>query len=112
MSINTAEHKKLALDNAVHLGKCWAALRGNNVISTISMRVPSDVDFESFRIKVISALELLGDVRAGDLYEKGDEQFFMPRPHKHQNRNKKKPKVEIKPLKLFKPTDERPNSET
>lgn len=112
MNTNTAEHQDPVLENAVHLGKCWAALRGNNVISTISMRVPNDVDFESFRVKAIAALELLGEVRAGDLYEKGDEQFFMPRPHKHQNRSKKKPKVEIKPLRLFKPTDDRPNADS
>lgn len=107
MSTNTAEQKDPELKDATHLGKCWAALRGNNVISTISMRVPNDVDFETFRGKAIAALEMLGDVRAGDLFEKGDEQYFMPRPHKHQNRSKKKPKVEIKPLRLFKPTDDR-----
>jgi hypothetical protein len=112
MSINTAEKIDPLLDGTVHLGKCWAALRGEIVISTFSMRVPNDVDFEAFRVKAISALEMLGDVRTGDLYEKGDEQYFMPRPHKHQNRSKKKPKVEIKPLRLFRPTDDRQTNDS
>lgn len=102
MGMNTAEQKDPILEGAAHLGKYWAALRGDKVISTISMRIPNNVDFKTFRIKAIAALEMLGDVRAGDLFEKGDEQYFMPRPHKHQNRSKKRPTVGIKPLKLSK----------
>lgn len=112
MNTNTAEQRDPLLEGATHLGKCWAALRGETVVSTISMRVPNDVDFESFRVKAIAALEVLGDVRAGDLYEVSDDQYFMPRPHKHQNRSKKKPKVEIKPLKVFKPTDDRSSTDS
>jgi len=104
MNTIIAENNTPILEGAVHLGKCWAALRGEIVILTISMRVPTDVDFDIFRSKAINALEVLGDVKAGDLYEKENDLFFMPRPHKHQNRSKKIPKVEIKPLKILKPT--------
>lgn len=91
------------VDSSLHLGKCWAAVRGDSVIMTILMRIPKDVDFETFREKSIELLEMLGDVKAGDLYEQNGYQYFLARPHKHQNRSKKKPRVEIKPLKLFKP---------
>lgn len=88
-------------EDAVHICKCWAAIRNNNVVSIISMKVPSDVDFENFRKKAIETLSFLGDVKTGDLYENDGFEFFLPRPHKHQNRNKKK-KTEIKPIKLYK----------
>ena len=106
MSLGVALTKDNLLENALHLGKCWAAVRGDTVILTVSMRVPKDVDFEKFREKSIQMLELLGDVKTGDLYETQGDQYFLARPHKHQNRSKKKPPVEIKPLKLFKPNYE------
>jgi hypothetical protein len=112
MNTNTAKPIDPLLEGATHLGKCWAALRGETVVLTISMRVPNDVDFESFRVKAIAALEVLGDVRVGNLYEVSDDQYFMPRPRNHQNRSKKKPKVEIKPLKVFKPTDDRSSTDS
>lgn len=49
-------------NNSVNLGKYWAALREDNVIGIISMRVPNDVDFEAFREKAVACLVMLGDV--------------------------------------------------
>ena len=92
--------KAFSIENSVHLGKAWAALRDDVVISVVSMLVPNDVDFEDFRIKSIAALEVLGTTKAGDLYSFEKDTYFVARPHKHQNRNKNKERVPIKPLKL------------
>lgn len=111
MESNTAEKTPDLLQGAQHVGKCWAATRGQNVIGTISMRVPDDVDFDVYREKAMELLKLLGDVKAGDIYEIGSDQYFIARPNKHQNRNKNKPKTEIKPIKLFKPQNEKSEPE-
>lgn len=92
----------LFMDKAAHQYKCWAALRDDEVIMTISMLVPHDVDFDAFRIRALSALDLLGTTATGDLYEFNGDHYFMPRPNKHRNRSKKKPKPIIKPLIITK----------
>jgi len=101
--VNVEVEKDLPLlEGAVHQGKCWAAIRGEVAVSTIAMKAPSDADFESFRDSALETLGLLGEVRAGDLYEMRGDTYFMPRPHKHQNRSKKKPKSIIRPLRVSK----------
>ncbi|MGI5310376.1 hypothetical protein [Rheinheimera sp. WS51] len=75
-------------DNSVSLGKCWAALRNENVVGIISMRVPSDVDFDAYRKKATECLEMLGQVKSGELIERDGERYFIQRPT-HANRSKK-----------------------
>jgi hypothetical protein len=70
-----------------NLGKCWAAISNNKVTSTISMQVPNSVDFEAFRSKAVACLELLGDVKSGELIERGGERYFVQRPN-HAKRSK------------------------
>lgn len=70
-----------------NLGKCWAALNNNKVIGTISMQVPNSVDFEAFRTRAITCLELLGEVRTGELVERGGERYFVQRSN-HARRSK------------------------
>jgi len=96
------ENQQPVLNESNSLGQCWAAVRKDKVVLTISMKVPKDVDFEVFRVKAIETLSLLGDVKAGELFVYEGQEYFMSRPHKHQNRSKKKPKAELKPLKVFK----------
>ena len=76
-----------AAPNEINLGKCWAALRQDTVICTISMRVPTDVDFDVFREKANQCLALLGDVRSGEMIEREGERYFVRRPT-HANRSK------------------------
>src|SRR5690554_4077822 len=72
----------------VSLGKCWVALRNENVVGVISMRVPSDVDFDEYRNKATACLEMLGQVKSGELIEREGERYFVQRPT-HANRGKK-----------------------
>ena len=109
MNTTTEEISRDFLKNATDLGKCWAALRGNEVIFTVSMRVPRDVDFEVFRSKSIDMLELLGKVQTGNLYELEKEEYFLPRLGSHQNRSKKKPKTYLEPIKIDNKLDDKPN---
>lgn len=82
------EFDSLEHDIAMNLGKCWAALRDDKVLGVIAMRVPNDVDFEEFRIKASQCLELLGEVKSGELIERDGERYFLRRPA-HANRGKK-----------------------
>jgi|GEM_PF-960622 len=75
-------------DNGVNLGKCWAALRKENVVGVISMRVPSDVDFDAYRKKATECLEMLGLVKSGEMIERDGERYFVQRLT-HANRGKK-----------------------
>jgi hypothetical protein len=88
MSEQKAVYGEEITDNNVHLGKCWAALRDENVVGVISMRVPSDVDFDNYRKKATECLELLGQVKSGDLVERDGERYFVQR-QTHANRSKK-----------------------
>jgi hypothetical protein len=74
--------------NGVNLGKCWAALREENVVGVISMRVPNDVDFDAYRKKATECLELLGQVKSGEMIERDGERYFVQR-QTHANRSKK-----------------------
>lgn len=74
--------------NRVSLGQCWAALREENVIGVILMRVPNDVDFDVYRKKATECLELLGQVKSGELIERNGKRYFVQRLT-HANRGKK-----------------------
>ncbi|MBQ4840135.1 hypothetical protein [Pseudoalteromonas luteoviolacea] len=88
MSEEKAPYGDIQPGSGVSLGKCWAALRNDNVVGVISMRVPSDVDFDAYRTKATECLELLGQVKAGDMVERDGERYFVQRPT-HANRSKK-----------------------
>ena len=88
MSEQKATYGEESPDNGVNLGKCWAALREENVVGVISMRVPNDVDFDTYRKKATECLELLGLVKSGEMIERDGERYFMQRPT-HANRSKK-----------------------
>ncbi|MGB3621399.1 hypothetical protein FT643_19045 [Ketobacter sp. MCCC 1A13808] len=75
------------LQENFYLGKCWAAISNNEVIGIISMRVPNSVDFEAFRTRAIACLELLGEIRTGELVERGGERYFVQRSN-HARRGK------------------------
>jgi hypothetical protein len=82
-------------------GQCWAAIRGGNVVQCISMRVPDDVDFDSFRLSATQCLSHLGDVKAGELVRKSGELYFVQRKN-HKNRSKKvKTEVDAKPKEFL-----------
>jgi hypothetical protein len=80
----------------------WAALRGDQVIAIISMRVPRDVDFEEYRRRAVAALELLGEVRAGEVFDDYGDRYFVKRRN-HANRSKN-PKPDI-PLRICQPSE-------
>lgn len=69
-------------------GQCWAAIRNNNVVQYISMRVPDDVDFDVFRESATQCLSHLGDVKAGELIRREGDLYFVQRKN-HKNRSKK-----------------------
>ena len=88
MTEQNASYGEEVADTGVTLGKCWAALRDDNVVGIISMRVPKDVDFDVYRQKATECLELLGQVKSGELVERGGERYFVQRLT-HVNRGKK-----------------------
>lgn len=73
--------------NEINLGKHWAALRGKTVVGVISMRVPYDVDFDDYRGKAIACLELIGDVKSGEVVIRSGHKIFVQRLT-HANRGK------------------------
>lgn len=79
------------IENAKNLGMHWAAIRNSKVVLVISMQVPNDVDFESYRERAIAALELLGEVKAGEVFDDYGDRCFVPRRN-HANRSKKTPR--------------------
>jgi len=70
------------------LGKCWAAIKNEQVIGTISMLVPSYVDFDEYRNKANDCLSMLGVVKSGQLIEREGVRYFIQRLT-HANRSKK-----------------------
>lgn len=79
MSISNKGDTSLGVNNDVKLGKCWAALRGETAVGVISMLAPRDVNFNDYREKATSCLELLGDVKSGELIERNNERYFIQR---------------------------------
>ena len=88
MTEQNASYGEALADTGVNLGKCWAALRNDNVVGIISMRVPKDVDFDVYRQKATECLELLGEVKSGELVERNGERYFVQRLN-HAKRSKK-----------------------
>ncbi|NVJ47797.1 MAG: hypothetical protein HWE07_11745 [Cytophagia bacterium] len=83
----------LRITNETHIRKCWAAISNDIVIETITMKVSPKVDFDKYRASAISCLELLGQVRAGELVERDGETFFIQRKnHARRSKNPQPPK--------------------
>lgn len=82
-----SESNPVKPDSEISHGKHWAAIRDSHVIGIISMRVPKDVDFDLYRKKATDCLELLGQVRSGEVVEREGGRFFVQRPN-HANRSK------------------------
>lgn len=72
------------------VGKYWAAIRDEKAVGLISMRVPSDVDFEAYRQKATDCLGMLGEVKSGELVIRSGGYLFVQRKT-HANRSKKNP---------------------
>ena len=70
------------------VGKAWAAIKDGQVITTISMRVPNWVDFDLYREKAKECLELVGEVKAGEVVPKDGQLVFIQRLN-HRNRGKR-----------------------
>lgn len=88
MSEEKAVYSEEQSEGRVSLGQCWAAMREENVVGVILMRTPSDVDFDLYRKKATECLELLGNVKSGEMVERGGERYFVQR-QTHANRGKK-----------------------
>lgn len=83
------------------IDRVWAAIKNEKVIETITMVVPHDVDFDSYRESALSTLGLLSDnVKTGQIISVNGERFFMQRQKSHQNRSKKAPKSSPSLIKL------------
>ena len=78
--------EKNSLPDGEKISGAWAAIKNNRVISVISMKVPSYVDFEKYRSSAQECLGYLGDVRSGDLYRDKGSVFFVKRKG-HASRN-------------------------
>jgi hypothetical protein len=48
-------------------GKYWAATRGGQVVSMISMVVPSNVDFSEYRQRASEILSMVGSIKSGKM---------------------------------------------
>lgn len=82
------DDKDKASETVLELGKCWAAIKNEQVIGTISMKVPGYVDFDAYSQKAKECLSMLGDVKAGDAIEIEGIRYFVQRLT-HANRSKK-----------------------
>jgi len=75
------------LENAKSLGMYWGAIRGNQVVAVMPMLVPKDIDFEEYRRRAVHTLELLGEVKAGEVLDDYGQRYFLKR-QPHANRSK------------------------
>lgn len=79
--------------NYTSYGKCWAAIRNDLVVMSIPMRVPKDIDFDQFRQRATSCLEMLGEVKSGELIEREGQKYFLQRlTHINRGKAPRKPK--------------------
>ena len=78
---------KASLSEACSLGRAWAAIRGQRALATISMRVPKDIDFQTYRNHAMATLKLLGEVKSGELMLLGNQLLFVQQLS-HPNRGK------------------------
>lgn len=78
------------------LGRCWAAVSQEQIVGLIGMTVPLylDVDYEEYRRRAMSCLEMIGEVQAGELYEIDGQKYFAKRlTHKNRGKNPRKQKL-------------------
>lgn len=75
------------INNSTNIGKHWAAIRDGVAVAVIPMTVPKDVDFEEYRRRALSTLELLGEVKTGEVLDDYGQRCFVKRPN-HANRSK------------------------
>lgn len=69
-------------------GKYWSAIRDNKVVGLIPMWAPDDVDYEEYSSRAKRTLELLGEIKPGDiLYRDGAQKFVL---HGSHSRRKEK----------------------
>jgi hypothetical protein len=80
-SINTEE-------KSIMMGKFWAAIQDERVVSLISMSCPKSEDFDCHRNKCIEKLQALGSVKSGELIKRNNNRYFVQRLT-HANRGKK-----------------------
>jgi hypothetical protein len=62
------------------------------------MQVPNDVDFEEYRRRAVQALELLGEVKAGEVLDDYGQRYFVKRLNHAKRRKHHKP---VTPLPIF-----------
>ena len=85
----------------VNYGKYWGAIRGEQVLAVMPMRVPTDVEFEHYRELSQQVLGVLGEVKSGELFEFEGKRFFVVRLT-HANRSKKPRAPKVFEVREFK----------
>lgn len=76
------------------LGKYWCAVRADQALAAMPMRVPNDVDFEAYRTEVQQVLSRLGDVKSGELFDDQGQRFFVQQlTHANRGKTARTPKV-------------------
>ncbi|ERS87056.1 hypothetical protein Q672_13305 [Marinobacter sp. EVN1] len=88
--------------NSTSIGKHWAAIRNGVAVAVIPMTVPKDVDFEEYRRRALSTLELLGEVKTGEVLDDYGQRCFVKRPN-HANRSTTPKPLTVFPI--FQPSD-------
>ena len=95
-----------AIDNSMDesvrdLGNYWAAIRDDEVVAVMSMRVPNDVDFQDYQNKVYEALKCVSEtVKRGYIVETDEGRVFVQRAN-HANRSKNADPSKRKPPKVY-----------
>ncbi|MCP4934099.1 MAG: hypothetical protein GY927_07795 [bacterium] len=73
-----------------NLGQFWAAIRDGKAVKLVSMSVPTDIgrnQYNDYASKQRDALNVLGELRSGELLKRDDEFIFLQRLT-HKNRSK------------------------
>lgn len=84
----------MEIENTKSIGKHWAAIRDGLAVAVIPMHVPKDVDFDEYRSRAVATLELLGEVKAGEVLDDYGQRYFVKRQnHANRGSNPKPPKV-------------------
>ena len=80
-------------DKTLTYGKYWAAIKDGKVVNYLSMRPSNDIDFEEFRSQAIRTLELLGEVKSGEIISRGGKRLFLQRlPHTNRGKSPRAPR--------------------
>jgi len=91
--------------DAQELGKYWAAIQDDTVVSVISMHVPNDTDFDLFREKVKDCLGVLGKVKQGMLVSSASAgvKFLVRGNHRNRGMNPTPAKIfDVSPHAMWK----------